>query len=108
MSKMPKEFANNSPNSFASYTRSLSNAEHVDKFLDRRRALLQRDALFGKQVDLDDLLQPSRAKFARDPNVETVDAILAFQIRSARKNLFLVLQDRLSHLHSSSRWSVIG
>src|SRR3712207_5938123 len=42
----------------------LSDAEDVDELLDGGGALLQRDALVGRQVDLDDLLESARAELA--------------------------------------------
>src|SRR5437763_11287389 len=65
-------------------------SEHIDKFLNRRRALLKRDALLGRQVDLDDLFEAARAELAGHADVEALHAVLAFEVRGARENLLLV------------------
>src|SRR5438045_1438314 len=85
-----------------------SNAEHVDEFLNRRGALLKRDALFGRQVDLDDLFEAARAELAGHADVETLYAVLAFQIRGAGQNLLLVFEYGLRHLDRRSRGRVVG
>src|SRR5262245_51420911 len=59
-------------------------SQHVNQFLHGRRALLQSDALFGGQGNLDHLLETFRAQFAGHANVKTVDAIFAFEIGRAR------------------------
>src|SRR5947208_2659542 len=69
------------------------NAEHVDEFLNSRRALLKRDALLRGQVDLDDLFEAARAELAGHADVEVLYAVLAFEVSGARQNLLLVFQN---------------
>src|SRR5208283_4886386 len=72
-------------------------SNHAHQLLHRRCALVQSGFLFRRQLDFDDLLDSLRAELHRHSNVEAVDAVLALQVRSARQDLFLVLEDRFDH-----------
>src|SRR4051794_7774359 len=67
--------------------------DHVDQFLHRAGRLLQRLVLFGRQGDLDDLLDAPRAEFHRHADEQVADAVLALQKYGARQDLLLVLEN---------------
>jgi hypothetical protein len=83
-------------------------SEHVDQFLHRRRAFLKRSPFFGSQGNLDYLLESLRAKLAGHANIQTINAVFAFQVSRARQSLFLILQDRFGHLNGRGRGSVLA
>src|SRR5829696_5281412 len=61
--------------------------------------------LLVAQVELDDLLDAGRAHLHRHAHVQTVDAVLALEVRRARKEALLVEQHRVDHLRARrSRW----
>src|SRR6266404_2762357 len=88
--------------------RSLSLSHYIDQFLNGRGRPLQGSPFFGSQVDLNDLFNPALAKLHRHSDEQAIDAVLAFEISSARKNLLLVLQNSFDHLDGGGRWSVIS
>ncbi len=57
--------------------------EHVDQFPNAGGTLVQHGLLFGRELDLVDLLNARGSELDRNSHVETVDAILAFQIGGA-------------------------
>src|SRR5581483_9638767 len=81
-----------------SWIRSRSDAQLVRELLDRRRRALERRRLLGGQRDLQDLLDPAPPELHRHPHEEPLDPVLALQVRRARQDLPLVLQDGLDHL----------
>src|SRR5690242_21400852 len=102
-----KEALRNQQSAIENWQSAILDSQNVNQLLHRRRALVQRNSLFCREVDLDDLLQSARAEFAGHTNVQSVDAILAFQVSSARQNLLLVFQDRLRHLDCGRRRRVV-
>src|SRR5437660_694580 len=63
---------------------------------------------FGETLIGRNLLDPARAKLHGHSYKQPLNAVLTFQIRGARQDLFLVLEDRLDHLDRCRRWSVVG
>src|SRR5574341_159510 len=60
--------------------------------------LLERRLLVRRERDLDDLLDARAAELHRHADVEPLHPVLAVQVRRARQDLLLVLEDRLEHL----------
>src|ERR1700722_3043739 len=85
-----------------------SDPNHPAQLLNRRRALIEPDLLFRSQLDLNNLLNPLRAQLHRYADVEAVDPILTLQIRGARQNLLLVLENSLNHLRRRRRWRIVS
>src|SRR6185437_6750593 len=72
------------------------------------RGLVEGGLLFGRELDLDDLLEALGTKFARNADVEAADAVLALKIGGAGEDLLLVLEDGFNHLDCGSRRSVLS
>src|SRR4051794_26421865 len=88
---------------FAPVTRALRTGlgrEDADDLAYRLGRSLQRLRLLGREVELDDLLDPARAELARHAHVEAVDPVLALEIRRAGQDAPLVEHDRVDHLRS--------
>src|SRR5829696_9692798 len=64
--------------------------------------------LLVAQVELDDLLDAGRAHLHRHAHVQTVDAVLALEVRRARKEALLVEQHRVDHLRARRSRRVPG
>src|SRR5262249_26190915 len=71
---------------------------YVDELFDGRRRLLERRVLLRRQLDLDDLLEPSGAELARHADEQIADAVLPLQEHRTRDDLVLVEQDRFAHV----------
>src|SRR4051812_773308 len=84
-----------------------SDIEYIDQLLNRSGRLLKRRTLIVGEVDLDDLLDSILAKLDRYANKEVADAVLALEENSTGQDLFLILQDRLSHLDGPEARCVI-
>src|SRR4051795_11328368 len=78
---------------------SCLNFQRIEQLPHRVRRLLERSLLLLGERDLDDLLNPVAAELHGDADVEVVEAVLAGQIRGARKDFAFVFQDRFDHLH---------
>src|SRR5215204_2712687 len=72
-------------------------ADHVGQFFHGRRTLPQSGILFGRQLDLDDLLDPTRAQLHRDADEQIAYPVLTLKEHRARQDLLLVLENRLAH-----------
>src|SRR5882724_4714811 len=84
------------------------NPQDIDQFLNRSSTLLQRYPFFRGEIDLDDLLKSTSTEFARNTNIESINAVLALEISRARKNFFLVLEYGFRHLNRSRGRCVIS
>src|SRR5262245_17067489 len=82
--------------------------ELLDQLAHGSRRLLEGCVLLRREGDLDDLLDAPAAELHRHPDVEPLDPVLPGQVRRARQDLLLVLQDRLDHLHRRGSWRVVG
>src|ERR1700734_3438057 len=79
-------------------------AEHGHKFTHGGGRFVQRSFFVGLELDLDNLLDAFGAEFYRDTDKQAANSVLAFEVRSARQDFFLVLQDRIHHFeHSGGR-----
>src|SRR5271157_4585745 len=72
------------PENFREPTRLLE-PQDGHQFLHRCGGLVERRLFFRKKLDLDNLLDASRAKFCRHADEEALDAVFAFEIRRAGK-----------------------
>src|SRR5579862_1052099 len=72
--------------------------QDADDLTDGLGARPQRGALVIGEVELDDLLDALRAELHRHAHVQAVDAVLALEVRRARKHALLVQHDRVDHL----------
>src|SRR5215469_14964615 len=88
--------------------RQLGNADHGAKLFDGVSGFVEGRLLFGRELDLDDLLEALGAELARNADVEAVDTVLALEVGGAGENLFLVLEDSFDHLNRGRRGSVVG
>ena len=79
----------------------------VNQFLHRLSRAHQRSLLIGGQIDLDHLLDATRAKLYRDARVQPLDSVLSLEIRRARQDLLTVQQNRLNHLSRRRRRRVV-
>jgi hypothetical protein len=77
---------------------SLGDADDGAEFVDCVSGFVQGGLLFGRELDLDDLFDALGAELARNADEETADAVLALQVRSAREDLLLILEDGFDHL----------
>jgi hypothetical protein len=88
-------------------TAESGHADDAAKFANSLRTFIQRCLLLGCELDLNDLLDSPGTELAGDTNVEAIDSVLTLQVGGARKDFFLILQDRFDHLDCGGRRSVI-
>src|SRR6185369_14281986 len=66
---------------------SRSDFDDRHELLDRGRRLLESRVFFGRELDLDALLEALRALLTRDADEQIADAVLPLQEHGARDNL---------------------
>src|SRR5215469_17605294 len=81
--------------------------ELVHELADGGRRLVEGRLLLAAQLDLDDLLDAGTSQLHGHADVETFGPVLPVEIRGAREDLLLVLQDGLDHLHRGGGGSVV-
>src|SRR3974390_735782 len=82
--------------------------DHAHQLFPRVAPLLQGSFLAGSQLDLNDFLDAGRTELARHADIESVDAVFAFEIGSAWKDLLLVLQDGFDHFGRRRRRRIVS
>src|SRR4051794_19495267 len=82
----------------AQASRSELDADHVDELFHRPGRFLERRVFVRRQLDLDDLLEPTRTQLAWHADEQVLRAVLALQVDRAWQDLLLVEEDRFDHL----------
>src|SRR5215217_2442532 len=85
----------------------ISELEHSLRFEHGLRTLLQRRALVGGELDLDDLLETLATELAWHAEEVAAHAKFTLEERRARQDALLVVHDRLDHLHRTGGRRVV-